>query len=249
MPFTPQQIDALMRPLKEQRVSSRKQGGQSLSYLEALDVKAHLTRIFGFGGWDSTVHDIVLVSCEKNEKGNYDASYQASVTLTIRDPKGHYVCEFTEAAVGSSSLPRKGDALDMAIKTAESDALKRAAINLGTQFGLSLYNNGSLRDVIITTLVHPREDSNASENPAPAPATAPQEDVSASGNTVPTEVALELMHATALEDNEQRILYIASFKEKHREHLHATIEVDGQEVTLARYADLIATGQFTGEGK
>lgn len=57
------------------------------------------------------------------------------------------------------------------------------------------------------------------------------------------------MHATALEDNEQRILYIASFKEKHREHLHATIEVDGQEVTLARYADLIATGQFTGEGK
>ena len=257
MPFTPQQIDALMRPLKEQRVSSRKQGGQSLSYLEAWDVKAHLTRIFGFGGWDSAVHDIVLVSCEKDEKGNYDASYQASVTLTIRDPKGHYVCEFTEAAVGSASLPRKGEALDMAIKTAESDALKRAAINLGTQFGLSLYNGGSLRDVIITTLVHPGEDSNASENPAPAPGTvtvAPvgsdlREDVSAGGNTVPTEVALELMHATAIEDNEQRILYIASFKEKHREHLHATVEVDGQEVTLARYADLIATGQFTGEGK
>jgi hypothetical protein len=40
----------------------------------------------------------------------------------------------------------------MAIKTAESDALKRAAINLGTQFGLSLYNNGSLRDVVVQTL-------------------------------------------------------------------------------------------------
>lgn len=255
MPFTPQQIDALMRPLKEQRVSTRKQGGQSLSYLEAWDVKAHLTRIFGFGGWDSAVHDIVLISCEKNEKGNYDASYQASITLTIRDPRGHYVCEFTEAAVGSSSLPRKGDALDMAIKTAESDALKRAAINLGTQFGLSLYNNGSLRDVIITTLVHPQDDAPDSEKGLPAPGITPvggsleQTDVSASGNNVPTEVALELMHATALEDNEQRILYIASFKEKHREHLQATVEVDGQEVTLARYADLIATGQFTGEGK
>lgn len=248
MPFTPQQIDALMRPLKEQRVSRRKQGGQNLSYLEAWDVKAHLTRIFGFGGWDSSVHDIVLVSCEQNDKGNYDASYQASVTLTIRDPKGHYVCEFTEAAVGSASLPRKGEALDMAIKTAESDALKRAAINLGTQFGLSLYNGGSLRDVIITTLVDPRGDTNDSEKAPPAPATATP-DVSASGNTVPTDIALELMHATALEDNEQRILYIASFKEKHREHLHATVEVDGQEVTLARYADLIATGQFTGEGK
>jgi hypothetical protein len=40
----------------------------------------------------------------------------------------------------------------MAIKTAESDALKRAAINLGTQFGLSLYNNGSMRDVVVQTL-------------------------------------------------------------------------------------------------
>jgi hypothetical protein len=40
----------------------------------------------------------------------------------------------------------------MAIKTAESDALKRAAINLGTQFGLSLYNNGATADVIGKTL-------------------------------------------------------------------------------------------------
>jgi hypothetical protein len=30
--------------------------------------------------------------------------------------------------------------------------LKRAAINLGTQFGLSLYNDGSLSDVVIQTL-------------------------------------------------------------------------------------------------
>jgi hypothetical protein len=40
----------------------------------------------------------------------------------------------------------------MAIKTAESDAIKRAAINLGTQFGLSLYNNGSTKDVVIEVL-------------------------------------------------------------------------------------------------
>jgi recombination DNA repair RAD52 pathway protein len=46
----------------------------------------------------------------------------------------------------------------MAIKSAESDALKRAAINLGTQFGLSLYNNGSLRDVVIQTLDQPSKD-------------------------------------------------------------------------------------------
>ena len=40
----------------------------------------------------------------------------------------------------------------MAVKTAESDAFKRAAINLGDQFGLSLYNNGSLKPVVGRTL-------------------------------------------------------------------------------------------------
>jgi hypothetical protein len=36
----------------------------------------------------------------------------------------------------------------MALKTAESDALKRAATYLGTQFGLGLYNQGSTAEVV-----------------------------------------------------------------------------------------------------
>ena len=64
-------------------------------------------------------------------------------------------CTYTEAAVGSATLPQRGEAHDMAVKTAESDAIKRAAINLGTQFGLSLYNNGDLKDVVKATLVVP----------------------------------------------------------------------------------------------
>jgi hypothetical protein len=40
----------------------------------------------------------------------------------------------------------------MAVKTAESDALKRCAVNLGTQFGLSLYQNGATVDVVQRTL-------------------------------------------------------------------------------------------------
>jgi hypothetical protein len=53
----------------------------------------------------------------------------------------------------------------MAIKTAESDALKRAAINLGTQFGLSLYNNGSPKDVVGTTLDRDLVDNVVIEEP------------------------------------------------------------------------------------
>jgi hypothetical protein len=36
----------------------------------------------------------------------------------------------------------------MAIKTAETQALKRCAINLGDQFGLSLYRNGSTAPLV-----------------------------------------------------------------------------------------------------
>jgi hypothetical protein len=55
---------------------------------------------------------------------------------------------YSEYAAASQTGPDIGEVMDFAIKTAESDALKRAAINLGTQFGLSLYNNGSTDDIV-----------------------------------------------------------------------------------------------------
>ena len=51
----------------------------------------------------------------------------------------------------------------MAIKTAETDAFKRAAINLGDQFGLSLYNGGStspaVREVLVPELATLNQES------------------------------------------------------------------------------------------
>lgn len=146
------QYEQLLKPLNSTRVSKRSQGGAKLSYLEAWDVKAHLTRIFGFGGWSSEVLEASM-ACEDKGERNFDVSYRVVLRLTIhgiRQDGGDAV--FTEAAVGSAHLPQRGEAHDMAIKTAESDALKRAAINLGTQFGLSLYDQGSTRDVVGRTL-------------------------------------------------------------------------------------------------
>ena len=156
--LTKEQHEQLLKPLNESRVARRQQSGRSLSYLEAWDVKAHLIRVFGFLGWSADVIESVLVFEEKNEKGNWDVAYKVTLRLRIHSDNelSFGDATYTEAAVGSSSLPRRGDAHDMAIKTAESDALKRAAINLGTQFGLSLYNNGSLQDVVVRTLVEPK---------------------------------------------------------------------------------------------
>jgi len=142
-----QQYDQLLKPLNQSRIAKRSGGGgKQLSYLEAWDVKAHLNRIFGFLNWSSDVIESTVVFEEQNEKGQWSVGWKVTLRLTIQD------ATYTEAAVGSSSLSQRGEAHDMAIKTAESDALKRAAINLGTQFGLSLYDDGSTRDVVGTTL-------------------------------------------------------------------------------------------------
>ena len=143
------QYQQLLRPLNGSRVAQRDQAGRKLSYLKAWDVKAHLIRIFGFGGWNWTVTAAELAFEDKTEKGTWNVGYKVIGTLTV--PCLEF-CSYTEAAVGSATLGQRGEAHDMAIKTAESDALKRAAINLGDQFGLSLYNNGSLQPVVGKTL-------------------------------------------------------------------------------------------------
>jgi recombination DNA repair RAD52 pathway protein len=150
------QYDQLLKPLNPSRVAKRQQAGRNLSYLEAWDVKAHLIRVFGFGGWSWEVLNTDLAFEDQNEKGQWQVGYRVRGCLRIES----IYCVYTEAAVGSASLPSRGEAHDMAIKTAESDALKRAAINLGTQFGLSLYNDGSLNDVVKATL--DRENTDAS---------------------------------------------------------------------------------------
>ena len=147
--FNERQQEILLKGLNPQRISQRKGGGgRSLSYLEAWDVKAHLIRVFGFGGFSSDVLSAELMF-EDQVGNNWNVGYKVILRLTIGNDR---FITYTEAAVGSASLPQRGEAHDMAVKTAESDALKRAAINLGDQFGLSLYNNGSTAPVVNQTL-------------------------------------------------------------------------------------------------
>lgn len=157
MNLTPKQYETLLKPLAKHRVSSRPQGGKQLAYLEAWDVKAHLIRVFGFCGWSADVLSAELAFEEQDENKRWNVGYRVVMRLRIHETTGDLFGDatYTEAAVGFATLPSRGEAHDMAIKTAESDALKRAAINLGTQFGLSLYDGGNRNDVIGHTLVMP----------------------------------------------------------------------------------------------
>lgn len=158
-----EQYQYLMNPLRSARIATRQQGGKTLSYLEAWDVKAHLTRIFGFGNWDLIMLEQQYMGSREYEssgdspKPMVEVIWMAKMLLRVRDELGRPIAEHAEAAVGSASGPASmlGEHHDNALKTAASDALKRCAINWGTQFGLSLYDNGARTDVIRKTLVKP----------------------------------------------------------------------------------------------
>jgi recombination DNA repair RAD52 pathway protein len=167
MSLTPDQYLRLIRPINSTRIAQRSQGGKTLSYLESWEVRAHLIRIFGYTNFDVELLDYREVGTREymatprndndTPKPMVEVIYTARVRLTLRDPDGLVLCTYTEAAGGSASGPMGmlGEHHDNALKTAESDALKRCAINLGNQFGLSLYDQGSTRDVVKGTLVKP----------------------------------------------------------------------------------------------
>lgn len=138
------QLDALMLPIHESRVRTRRQGGAELSYVEAYDIRSMLIRIFGFGGFSIEVLEAKVLDTDINEQNRHVVTCMAHVRLAIPSIAAVY----SEVAAASQVGPVLGEVTDFALKTAVSDAMKRCAINLGTQFGLSLYKNGSLDECV-----------------------------------------------------------------------------------------------------
>ncbi|MFW3477375.1 Rad52/Rad22 family DNA repair protein [Streptomyces microflavus] len=159
------QINWLLRPVEPDRVGS---DGKGFSHMEAWDIKRHMIRIFGFGGHDIDLLDVTLISQSSKmlRKKNRDHKeygepyeawtviYRVSVKLTVK-VGGIELGHWTGVATGdATNQPSLADAHDLALKTADSQALKRAATNLGDQFGLSLYNKGRLSAVVQSSLAY-----------------------------------------------------------------------------------------------
>lgn len=154
--LSPEQYDFLTSPI----ASSRVQNLRGQSHLEAWDIRRHLIRVFGFDGFDIETISLDLVR-ELETPGNqpgksrWTVVYRAQLRLTVK-VDGRPVARFEDGAAGDSvNQPSLGDAHDMAMKTALSQALKRCAVNLGDQFGLSLYNDGSTAAEVKRSLVAP----------------------------------------------------------------------------------------------
>lgn len=158
MSLTKQQVDALLRPIHPSRVL---QDNKGMAHVSQQDIRAHLTRIFGFAGWSDQLLDLTLIreapgKDKKGEDKGWAVTYRATVRLTVRDPHGRALASYDDVGTGTSpNLPTVGDAHDFACKVAVSMALKRAATNLGDGFGLSLYNKGQRSALVKGTLVVP----------------------------------------------------------------------------------------------
>lgn len=154
--FRPEQVDKLLRPIRPNRVFLQ----QGHSHVAGWDIAAHLTRMFGFGGWEKEILDLELISeipVESTKDGKprtgWFVTYRCTMRLRVY-VGGQLAWENDDAATGTASnLPSLGDAHDFAVKNAVTYALKRCAKDLGDQFGLSLYNKGSEKAVVGMTLV------------------------------------------------------------------------------------------------
>jgi recombination DNA repair RAD52 pathway protein len=157
MSLTRKQVDQLLKPIAPQRVL---RDGKGHSHVSQQDILAHLIRVFGFGNFDTDVLDASLIfEQERESKGRWDVCYRATVRLTVRDPEGREIAHYENGSTATAQNQTRGDAHDLAFKSAISLSVKRAAIALGDQFGLSLYNKGQTSALVIASLVTPDGES------------------------------------------------------------------------------------------
>lgn len=146
-PLTPLQFMALAASsIDASRVAKR----DNMSYIEAYDARATCIKVFGYGGWSYDIVDSDIVQIERDvpRSGGGTVNFRVTAKVQSRLYIPQLDVTYGGVAVASQSGSQIGEVADFAMKTADSDAFKRCAMNLGTQFGLSLYNNGSLADVV-----------------------------------------------------------------------------------------------------
>lgn len=159
--LTRAQVLRLVNAIDESHIETK----QGLSYIAQHQARAEMTRIFGFGNWDSAVETMELVYEEVIEQGSpkfpkngkapvyYIVCYRASVRVNIRDYWGNPVASFVEYhAEENAPQPNRGEAHALAVTSVESYALRRALIGLGDRLGLGLYDDGKKLPLVVGTL-------------------------------------------------------------------------------------------------
>jgi hypothetical protein len=141
MAFTGDQVKELRAKLEAKHVKTRNANGVSLNYVEGWHVIAEANRIFGYDAWDRRTlasHCVWSGPC-----GAYHgAAYAAKVRVSVR--AGDITIVREGSGTGEGRAPTPGQAHELALKGAETDATKRALATFGNPFGLALYDREQL---------------------------------------------------------------------------------------------------------
>ena len=137
MAFTQPQLRQLKAKLDPNHVKTRQAGGATLHYIEGWQAIAEANRIFGFDGWDRETLATTCVASERN-RGDHIVAYTAKVRVSVRARDIIVVREGSGSGEARALSP--GQAHDLALKSAETDATKRALASFGNAFGLALYD-------------------------------------------------------------------------------------------------------------
>ena len=144
MGFSAKQLHALRRDVKREHIRSRNSNGRELSYIEGAHAIAEANRIFGFDGWDRETVESRCVITREN-RGTFLVVYTSKVRITVRVDGEKIVRE--GHGCGEARGASAGEAHDLALKTSETDATKRALATFGRPFGLALYLGGKSSEI------------------------------------------------------------------------------------------------------
>lgn len=141
--MTPQQTRKLRARLNPKHVRTRQLNGFRLRYLEGWYVVAEANRIFGFDGWD---RETIETNCIFARANNHEfiAAYTARIRIRVHTETRIVIREGSGS--GEAKAATAGQAHEIALKAAETDATKRALLTFGNAFGLSLYQQDSSRE-------------------------------------------------------------------------------------------------------
>jgi len=137
MAFTDTQTRQLKAKLDEKHVKTRKVDGTTLHYVEGWHAIAEANRIFGYDAWDRRTLSARCVWAS-NGGSRFQAVYVAKVRIRVR--AGDITITRDGSGTGEGTAPTVGQAHDIALKSAETDATKRALTTFGNPFGLALYD-------------------------------------------------------------------------------------------------------------
>lgn len=157
MTFSSKQIPALRTDVDPAFTRLRKlNDGRELPYIEGWYAISEANRIFGFDAWSRETLDVRCLQA-REVRGSFQVLYLAKVRVTVRAGEHETIREgYGTGVAASDSL---GDAHEKALKSAETDATKRALATFGRPFGLALHVPATEIDAKSTTRKPPIPDA------------------------------------------------------------------------------------------